>query len=277
MVIVMEQSATEEQVQKIIETLVEVGYDVHRSTGVTHTVLGAVGVPRQPLETSQLELIPGVREVVRISEPYKLVGRTFKSADTVVDIAGVKVGSILSETLDPKTFLATVRLSVDPAYKLPDDTVAEIVSAGLLGDKYLSLVPGGSDTLIPPGGRIKYTQSSVTLENLIGQMIFSNPGAKKGAEGETPPADQQEERFEVRRDRDLHVRLDVLLGKLDFVQQRVQWRVPGLRPRHAEQGVQLVDVAVGDHARVILGHALSTDETGLALVAGPCVDPGHRR
>ena len=93
MVIIMEHSATEEQVQKVIETLVEVGYDVHRSTGVTHTVLGAVGVPRQPLETSQLELIPGVREVVRISEPYKLVGRTFKSADTVVDIAGVKVGA----------------------------------------------------------------------------------------------------------------------------------------------------------------------------------------
>src|SRR6059058_3142542 len=68
--------------------------------------------------------------------------------------------------------------------------IGEIVSAGLLGDKYLSLVPGGSDTLIPAGGRIKYTQSSVTLENLIGQMIFSNPGAKKGAEGEAP-ADQQ--------------------------------------------------------------------------------------
>ena len=92
MVIIMEHSATEDQVQKVIETLVEVGYDVHRSTGVTHTVLGAVGVPRQPLDSSQLELIPGVREVVRISEPYKLVGRTFKSADTVVDIAGVKVG-----------------------------------------------------------------------------------------------------------------------------------------------------------------------------------------
>jgi 3-deoxy-7-phosphoheptulonate synthase len=92
MVIIMEQTASEEQVQKIIERLVDVGYDVHRSTGVNHTVLGAVGVPRQPLEPSQLELLPGVREVVRISEPYKLVGRTFKREDTVVDIAGVKVG-----------------------------------------------------------------------------------------------------------------------------------------------------------------------------------------
>jgi 3-deoxy-7-phosphoheptulonate synthase len=92
MVIVMEHTASEEQVQKVIEALVEVGYDVHRSTGVAHTVLGAVGVPREPVDPRALELLPGVREVVKISEPYKLVGRTFKSADTTVDMAGVRVG-----------------------------------------------------------------------------------------------------------------------------------------------------------------------------------------
>src|SRR5438876_2409481 len=92
MVIVMEPTATEEQVQKVIESLVEVGYDVHRSTGVTHTVLGAVGVPHRPVDPQAIELIPGVREVVKISEPYKLVGRTFKPQDTVVDVAGVPVG-----------------------------------------------------------------------------------------------------------------------------------------------------------------------------------------
>jgi 3-deoxy-7-phosphoheptulonate synthase len=92
MVIVMEQSATEDQIQKVIETLVEVGYDVPRSTGVSHTVLGAVGSPRQVVDPTALELLAGVREVVKISEPYKLVGRTFKSADTVVDVGGVKVG-----------------------------------------------------------------------------------------------------------------------------------------------------------------------------------------
>ncbi|HUG52638.1 MAG TPA: 3-deoxy-7-phosphoheptulonate synthase [Vicinamibacteria bacterium] len=92
MVIVMDSTATEEQIQKVIESLVEVGYDVHRSTGVSHTVLGAVGVPRQVVDPTALELIPGVREVVKISAPYKLVGRTFKPADTVVDVAGVKVG-----------------------------------------------------------------------------------------------------------------------------------------------------------------------------------------
>src|SRR4029450_110638 len=92
MVIVMERTATEEQIQKVVEALVEVGYDVHRSMGVSHTVLGVVGSPRRPGGARALELFAGVREVIKISEPYKLVGRTFKAADTVVDVAGVRVG-----------------------------------------------------------------------------------------------------------------------------------------------------------------------------------------
>ncbi len=92
MVIVMEHGASEEHVQKVIESLVEVGYDVHRSSGVDYTVLGAVGVPHQPIDPRLIEVLPGVREVIRISDPYKLASRTFKAEDTVVDIAGVPVG-----------------------------------------------------------------------------------------------------------------------------------------------------------------------------------------
>ena len=157
---------------------------------VIETVMGAVVLLVAALflffayNTSQLRSVPGYE----LNADFERIDGIRDGGD--VRISGVKIGSILGQTLDPKTFLAKLRMSIDPAYKLPDDTVAEIVSAGLLGDKYLSLVPGGSDTMIPPGGQIKYTQSSVTLENLIGQMIFSNPGAKKGTEGETP-ADQQ--------------------------------------------------------------------------------------
>ena len=93
MVIVMEHTASEEHVQKVIESLVEAGYDVHRSSGVDFTVLGAVGVPSRPIDPRLIEVLPGVREVIRISEPYKLAGRTFKKEDTVVDVAGVKVGA----------------------------------------------------------------------------------------------------------------------------------------------------------------------------------------
>jgi phospholipid/cholesterol/gamma-HCH transport system substrate-binding protein len=125
---------------------------------------------------------------VRAVSGYPLVA-DFQRIDGInaggdVRISGIKVGSVTSESLDPKTYLATVKMSIDPKVQLPDDTVAEIVSAGLLGDKYVSLVPGGSDKMIPAGGTIKYTQASVSLENLIGQTIFSPPGKKSGEGGD---------------------------------------------------------------------------------------------
>ncbi len=131
--------------------------------------------------TSQMRAVRGYP----VSAQFERVDGIRDGGD--VRIAGVKVGSITSERLDPTTFLATVKMSIDPAYKLPDDTVAEIISSSLLGDKYLALVPGGSDKMIPPGGRIKFTQAPVSLENLIGQMIFSQPGAKKPGEGGEAP------------------------------------------------------------------------------------------
>ena len=154
---------------------------------VIETVMGAVVLVVAALflvfayNTSQLREVAGYQ----LSADFERVDGIRQGGD--VRISGIKVGSILSERLDPKTFLADVRMSVDPSIKLPDDTVAEIVSAGLLGDKYLSLVPGGSEKMIPPGGKIKYTQSSVSLENLIGQMIFSSPGTKKPEGGEAAP------------------------------------------------------------------------------------------
>jgi phospholipid/cholesterol/gamma-HCH transport system substrate-binding protein len=154
---------------------------------VIETVMGAVVLVVAALflffayTTSQVRAVQGYQ----LTAQFERVGALREGAD--VRIAGVKVGSVAAQSLDPKTFLATVRMSIDPAFKLPDDTVAEIVSNGLLGEQYMSLVPGGDEKTIPPGGRIKYTQSPVSLENLIGQMIFSAPSAqKKPGEGESP-------------------------------------------------------------------------------------------
>jgi phospholipid/cholesterol/gamma-HCH transport system substrate-binding protein len=105
-----------------------------------------------------------------------------------VRVSGIKVGSIVSQTLDPKTFVAVVRMSIDPAIKLPVDTVATITSNGLFGDKYLSLEPGNEDGIIPPGGQIDHTQSPMSLESLIGQYIFSQQPQQKKEEGGTAPA-----------------------------------------------------------------------------------------
>jgi phospholipid/cholesterol/gamma-HCH transport system substrate-binding protein len=160
------------------------------SRNVIETVMGAVVLVIAAVflffaySTSQVHAVSGYE----LTAKFDRIEGIREGGD--VRISGIKIGSIVGETLDSKTFLARLRLSIDPSVKLPDDTVAEIVSAGLLGDKYLSLVPGGSETLIPPGGQIKYTQSSVTLENLICQMIFSSSGSKKPAEGEAPSEPQ---------------------------------------------------------------------------------------
>jgi 3-deoxy-7-phosphoheptulonate synthase len=91
MVVVMQERATDDQVQKVIAQLVEMGFDVHRSTGALRTVLGAVGGNRQ-FDQRLLEVLDGVQEVLRITEPYKLASRTFKPENSVVTVGDVRIG-----------------------------------------------------------------------------------------------------------------------------------------------------------------------------------------
>src|SRR5262249_36187007 len=90
MVVVMQELATEEQIEKVVARLVEMGMDVHRSTGVTRTVLGAVGQGHP--DAALIEMLDGVHEVLRISSPYKLASRTFKPTGTVVTVGDVRIG-----------------------------------------------------------------------------------------------------------------------------------------------------------------------------------------
>jgi 3-deoxy-7-phosphoheptulonate synthase len=92
MIVAMQELAAEEQIQRVIERLVELGFDVHRSTGVNQTVLGAVGA-RTDFDTRDIEVLDGVKEVHRISSPYKLAARSFRPEGTVVKLAkGVEIG-----------------------------------------------------------------------------------------------------------------------------------------------------------------------------------------
>ncbi len=91
MVVVMEERADEEQIQHVIAQLVEKGFDVHRSTGQLRSVLGAVGGNRS-FDTRLIEVMPGVHEVLRITEPYKLASRTFKPERTMVSFGEFRVG-----------------------------------------------------------------------------------------------------------------------------------------------------------------------------------------
>ncbi len=92
MVIVMHEGATDEQIQHVIDRVIAGGFDVHRSTGASHTVIGAVGVHRD-FDHRDFELLEGVREVVRITQPFKLASRQFKPQGTIIDLGrGVKIG-----------------------------------------------------------------------------------------------------------------------------------------------------------------------------------------
>lgn len=109
---------------------------------------------------------------------YNLIAK-FEQADgvsvgTPVRIGGVKIGVITGEELDPNTYFAVITLSVDDKVKIPMDSTAKISSDGLIGTKYLSIVPGADDQMLVNNGELKYTQSSINLETLIGKMVFSS-------------------------------------------------------------------------------------------------------
>jgi phospholipid/cholesterol/gamma-HCH transport system substrate-binding protein len=109
---------------------------------------------------------------------------------TDVRIGGVKVGAVTATALDPRTFEAEVRMSIDRAYTLPVDTIAVIGSSSLLGDNIMTLMPGNEDKIIPPGGAIRNTQPPISLTSMLGQLFYSFTGGSKSSDGASPtPSD----------------------------------------------------------------------------------------
>ena len=89
-----------------------------------------------------------------------------------VEIAGVPVGRVTSIRLDPQTFMADVDLRINDGVNLSDDVMASVKTSGLIGDKYISLAPGGSDTPMKNGDTITDTEPTLDLEALIGKVVF---------------------------------------------------------------------------------------------------------
>jgi phospholipid/cholesterol/gamma-HCH transport system substrate-binding protein len=95
-----------------------------------------------------------------------------------IRMAGIKIGTVTAQSLNPDNFQALVSMSIDPAVQLTDDTSAKVTSEGLLGSKFISLEPGGSETKLADGGVITYTQGAVDIWSLISQAMFDKSGAK---------------------------------------------------------------------------------------------------
>lgn len=102
------------------------------------------------------------------------------NAGSEVRIGGMKVGVVERLDLDPNTYQAIAAMKIKDDVKLPKDTSAAVVSSGLLGDKFIKLEPGGDDAELASGDTIRFTQSSVSFEELLGKFVFSSGGVEGG-------------------------------------------------------------------------------------------------
>ncbi|MDD9879104.1 MAG: MlaD family protein [Magnetovibrio sp.] len=145
------------------------------------TVLGAVVLVVAGMfvffayNTAQVKAVTG----------YELSANFFKvgglTAGSDVRISGIKVGSVTSSRLDPKTFDAVVAMSIAPNVRLPKDSTAGIGSEGIVGGKYVRIEPGRAKEFIEPGGRIEKTKDFRSLEDQVGEIIFLATGGESGS------------------------------------------------------------------------------------------------
>lgn len=115
---------------------------------------------------------------------------SFERADGIdigsdVNVSGVNVGKIVSKELDINNYSALVLMKISQSVTLPKDTSAEITSVSLLGDKYLALVPGAESEMLKDGDSVEFTQSSVSLEGLIGKLMFGLNSQRSKSDNDT--------------------------------------------------------------------------------------------
>jgi phospholipid/cholesterol/gamma-HCH transport system substrate-binding protein len=119
---------------------------------------------------------------------YEVIGAFDDASGLVpgaeVRMSGVKIGTVLSQSLDAETFDANVVMSIDDSIRLPTDTSARIISDGLLGGNYVSLEPGADEETIDSGGRLLYTQGAINVVDLLGRFIFSAADSATDAEAQ---------------------------------------------------------------------------------------------
>ena len=111
-----------------------------------------------------------VTDGYRVEASFENIGSL--KVRSAVTLAGVRIGRVAAIRTDPDSYQAIVTLNIDGRYKnLPTDSSASILTAGLLGEQYIGLEPGGADDYLKEGGKIKLTQSAMVLEKLIGRVL----------------------------------------------------------------------------------------------------------
>jgi phospholipid/cholesterol/gamma-HCH transport system substrate-binding protein len=147
-------------------------------------LLGLLGLVFLALQAANLASF-GNSDSYTLSARFDNIGGLKQRAP--VRSAGVHVGRVKSIGLDGKTFQGVVTMEIERGYEFPRDSSAKILTAGLLGDQYVGIEPGGEDKNLAPGDMITQTQSAVVLENLIGQFLFRS-AAGSGSPATAAPA-----------------------------------------------------------------------------------------
>jgi len=132
-------------------------------------LVGIAALTYMAVKLGKLEVIGGGNQIELQAEFDSVAG--LKTGSTV-EIAGVQVGQV--KRIGLKDDRALVVLSLHPGVKIYGDAIASIKTRGLIGDKYVSISPGGSQKELPPGSKIRDTESGVDLESLIGEFIHGN-------------------------------------------------------------------------------------------------------
>lgn len=148
-------------------------------------LLGVLGLVFLALQAANLGSF-GNGETYRLQARFDNIGGLKVRAP--VRSAGVTVGRVTSITLDGKTYQGVVDMDIEKGFEFPRDSSAKILTAGLLGDQYIGLEPGGDEKNFAAGDVIKQTQSAVVLENLIGQFLFSKAADAGSSSSGTPAA-----------------------------------------------------------------------------------------
>lgn len=138
--------------------------------------LGVAAVFVLTFRVASLESV-GNGDTYAVSAKFGNIGGL--KAGSAVTLAGVKVGRVRSIGIDPQTFEAQVQLDISSRYdRIPEDSSAKILTAGLLGEQYIGLEPGGLDEYLKDGSTLELTQGALVLENLIGQFLSSQGQGK---------------------------------------------------------------------------------------------------
>lgn len=137
--------------------------------------VGLVALFFLAMQVSNLS-VSSTGEGYQVTARFQNVGSL--KARAPVSMGGVRIGRVESVKFDQDAYEAVVTLRIDAQFnRIPEDTFANIFTAGLLGEQYLGLEPGGSEVYLKDGGQIRHTQSALVLERLISQFLFSKAEA----------------------------------------------------------------------------------------------------